>query len=180
MPKIEMQMGSLADFLRTVLGVEADEHNATAGCNCNQCQMKRFQVPTAPEGELLTDAIVDALKTTLRLTKRSVENSSRFASDLISSPMSPEAEDIMLQLAIDRILASIRAQHALNALLPEDKRAPADALYDPEQYKLEDARVALAKARVLAQARYDERRREEQAKRDAHEAVAEAQPTAAR
>lgn len=179
MPEIKLSAGSLSDFLKVLLGgapTEDESGEPHNDCNCNVCQMRRFQVPTAPEGDDLHEAIRDSLKGVLALSKRAVETSSRFAADLMTNPLSPEGEDVMLQLAADRILATVRAQHALNALLPENRRAPADVLYDPAEYTLDAAREALAKARKVAQEKYDARRIEEQAKRDAREAVEASQP----
>lgn len=176
MPKIELQTGNLSDFFKSLLGLNDDDiaHDA---CNCSVCQIKRLQVPTAPEGEELVDALRDSLKGVVALTQRAQTSASRFCSDLISAPLSPAGEDIVLQFALDRILAAVRAQHALNALLPEERRAPADVLGDPAQYTLELMRETLAKARKLSQEKFDVRRAEEQAKRDAREAVEAAQPS---
>lgn len=182
MPEIKLSSGSLVDFLKTVLGLPAPDDNgdqAHDDCNCSACQMRRFQVPTPPTGSELHHATRDALKKVVKFTDRAIDSTSHMAADLISQPLSPEAEDIMLQLAVDRVQATVRAQHALNVLLPEDLRAPADILSDPAVFTLESARVSLAKARKLAQEKYDARRIEEQAKRDAREAVeAATQPEA--
>lgn len=175
MPTIQLPK-EIGNLLRTVLDAmrsrdeDDDEHT---DCSCPVCRMKDFKLPVAPTGDDATIAVLGALKDVHESAVRRLRKAGSVSFDLVSSPLSAEAEDVMLQLSIDTVAAAVRAEHALSALLPAGKQVPVDLLH-AEPPTIERAREILAAGRVLFQSKLDERKAEAEAKRDAKDAVDEA------
>jgi hypothetical protein len=150
-----------------------------SGCTCPRCCIGRFETPVPPVGDDLTYVLLRTLKDAYDATKRRLSKAGDTALALVLSPLSPEAEDVMLQLCVDTSAAAQRAEHALAALLPHDKRPPRGVLHESPP-TLEKAREILEAGRELFQKTLNQRKAEAQAKDDAKTAVAQAIAQAAR
>lgn len=174
MATIEIPEG-LSNLFRAILRARTEREAQPAehvACTCPVCCVKDYQTPTAPTGDHLLVSLIGALKETHDAAKRRLDKAGEASLDLLMNPLSPEAEDVMHQFSVDTIAAAVRAEHALDALLPEDKRLPPKLLH--EMPTLQKARDVLTAGRAAFQAKLDERKRTDQAKKDAEAAVAEA------
>lgn len=174
MPIIELpeELKSLvASVLRAIASrskrADSEDHGE---CTCPVCRMKDFQLPAAPTGDDLVIAVLSALKDVHDSADRRLTKAGQQSLDLVMSPLSAEAEDVMLQLSVDTVAAAVRAEHALSALLP--KQVPSDVLHTAPT--IEKAREILAAGRMEFQKKLDERKAEAQTRGDAKAAVDEA------
>lgn len=115
-------------------------------CNCVDCRLSRYEMPLPLEGEQLAFATRNLLKDAITLGERSGDSLNKEIAKLILAQTTSEIERAVLQCRIDRLDAAVRLQHALNAMLPEDMRAPADAL--SPTCTIEQALEALTKSRA--------------------------------
>lgn len=163
-----------ADSLNSAAGADHD-----SGCTCPRCCIVRFETPVPPVGDDLTYVLLRTLKDAYDATERRLTKAGDTTLNLVLSPLSPEAEDIMLQVCVDTAAAAQRAEHALVALLPDSKRPPIHVLHKSPP-TLEKAREILKGSRKVFQDALNKRKAEEQARDDAKAAVAQAIARAAR
>lgn len=149
---------------------DADEHDATK-CNCGLCHMRRFQVPTHDVSHH-EDNIIEAMKTVARIGHSTANSIKKWNYTLILTPLTPEAEDVVLQMLADRLQSVVRTLRALDAMLPRERRAPAEII--PPMYSLEELRGDLQKGRALTQEKLNAKKAERNAQDIAREAVNEA------
>lgn len=161
---------AVAELLKALLDGATIEDAAAAdsesheACNCTGCQVLRFKVPTNPllTSEEGADATIAALKQMIKLGNKAIQKLKAWQHEALMNPLPAEAELVHQQFWFEHLRVVAKTEAALNALLPEDRRAPYDALHTKDAKTLTVAVMGkiLADARVDTQVAWDKRARQ--------------------
>lgn len=180
-----MDRSFTVDLLKALLGAVPRDQTVKAhlevggepahedeACNCQACQLSRFELPLPPQGDELNRTIISVLKEVHESGENSAEAGQSTSVDLIVKPMPPDVERVLLQYRVDRSNACARAERALAMLLPEEKRPPLSYLHD--EVTLEKALNVMVDARARTLAKFQQQKRAQQAVDAADDAAREA------
>jgi len=165
----------ISNLLKSLLGLsnddDRDDEPEHTNCTCPACRIKDYKLPVAPPAGSDEHwlSILEAVKSVHEGGGRRLSKAGKESLKLTMVPLGAEAEDAILQLCIDTVNASCRAERTLAGLLPPGKQVPEHLLHHP--ITLEKAREMLQAGRDEFQKRLTVRKAEAEARADAKAAV---------
>jgi hypothetical protein len=131
-PIIEMLLSKLgiggltdSDSPEDWIEMARDSEPPHPDCRCMKCSFARGVMPSAPtESEDVQAAIVQAMEAIHETCIRSNKAGLADAREMLLSPQPADVEAIMQLHRFERYNASVKAERALNELLPPEARLP--------------------------------------------------------
>ncbi len=134
-------------------------------CSCMKCAFARGAMPSAPVGTSAQESIVHAMDAVHETCKRSNKVSLNETREMLLAPQPPEVEAILQLHRLERYNASVKAERALNDLLPPQARLPERLI--SKYMEPGDPAKQLSKARSLISEKLAKMVAEREAKRAA-------------